>query len=216
VSAQVGFPEQGGYAVISQVLRISVLVSLMVALLPEWVDAQGRVKSPIAVRKLEKVERIRTPEYRTTLSSGSKRPKEWIRFSVLYDTLPEWMDGLTFRYYVLLRNPKAPDGKLYTFCGLEVGYSDIEKGRNHISVAFLRPGAVERFGKVYAYAVEVVYKGQILAVRSEAEQKFIPKWWMDDRVMKSDKLVRRPGYLLNREQTPWALINVDDFEHIIK
>ena len=200
----------------THVLRFLVLVGLVVALTPGQGAAQARrTKPPVAIDKVDMTENLRTPEYRTASSSGAKRPRDWTRFMVRYTSVPEWVDGLTVRYHVLLRDAKAEDGKVYTLCRLDVSYSDISRKRKpHISVAYLREEATERFGKVYAYAVELVHGGGVVDAEAEGGKKLPKKWWTDDRVIQSDKVVVRTGYLLNRNKSPWSLVNVDDYEQI--
>jgi len=41
-------------------------------------------------------------------------------------------------------------------------------------------------------------------------------WWKSDAVLKNPrvKVTKRSGRLLNRSQTPFALVNIDDYEVI--
>ena len=39
-------------------------------------------------------------------------------------------------------------------------------------------------------------------------------WWKDERVIDSDLVSKRAGYLLNKKESPFELINMADYEWI--
>lgn len=158
---------------------------------------------------------MRTPNYRTDAAGGLKPPGQWVQITVYYDTEPEWVDELLFRYYVLTENTE--DGqKKYSLFRNTVTYVDIERGRNHMSTVFLRPSAIKRYGKPVAIGVEVVYQGKVVDEKTEKAIGTLPdgKWWEHPNVVESKFVSIRDGYLLNRAQSPFALINIDDYEVI--
>lgn len=160
---------------------------------------------------------IRTPRFKTSVPETSKRPAEWARISVVYDTAPDWVDELTFRYYVLCS--KTEKGKTrYSFYRETIRYGDIEKGREHVSALFIHPSAVKRYGPPVAAAVEISLDGQVVAVDSDVDQgmssRLPPDWWTNSTVLESKEVTARDGYLLTRQNTPFASINVDDYEAI--
>jgi hypothetical protein len=152
---------------------------------------------------------VKTPEYTTSVSRGKGTPRDWGELTVIYDTQQEWLDELTFQYYVLLFDKKKSDYSLFKGT---VTFVDIPKGRNHLSTMYLRPVALARYGEVAAMAVEVVYKGEVAETKADermiAGAKLAKEWW------KSPQLTVKEGYILNRAQTPFAFVNYDDYETI--
>ena len=153
---------------------------------------------------------LRTPEYKTNINRGRVPAKSWYRLAVNYDTAPDWIDELTFQYYAMsLRTVEG--AKVYTIFKTSVRYADIEAGNKHISVAYLHPKAVERYGDVVAVAFEVVSQGAVIAEGSDV--KGVPKkWWKDPVVTESKSVTVKDGYMLSKADTPFALINIDDYE----
>jgi len=153
------------------------------------------------------------PQYRTNVARGVKPPEEWSRIQVTYDTAPEWIDELTFQYFVLTER-EQDDAKAYSLFKNTVRYADIEQGRDHMSTVFLRPSTVKRYGLPVAIAVEIRLKGEVIAEAAEAEIKVPEQWWRNPAVTQNEGVTTRDGYLLDRSQSPFALINIDDYEVI--
>ena len=159
---------------------------------------------------------VRTPEYRTSARRGMNRPGTWARVMVEYETEPEWIDELIFSYYVLTLT-EVDGKKSYSFFRNNVRYIDIKEGRRHYSAVFLRPNTIERYGEPVAIAVEISYKGEIAGTATDVEKSAgLPagEWWKNRRVIDNDLVTERNGYLLNRAESPFALINIDDYEAI--
>jgi hypothetical protein len=181
--------------------------------------AEARGEAKIArIRRVEGLGArglVRTPSYRTDAPGGQKPPGEWVQITVYYDTEPEWVDELLFRYYVLTEITEGGQ-KRYSLFRNTVTYIDIEKGRNHMSTVFLRPSTVKRYGKPVAIGVEMVHQGKVIDEKTEKVMAELPegKWWEHPRVVESKFVTIRDGYLLNRAQSPFALINIDDYEVI--
>lgn len=157
---------------------------------------------------------VKTPEYKTNAPRGISPQKEWFRIITEYDTAPEWIDELTFQYFILSLTTvdRAPS---YSIFRVAVRYSDIAAGRGHLSTAFLHPKALERFGEVVAVAVEILHEGRVIAEETDVRGSQIPPdWWQNPQVTESETVTARNGYLLDRSQSPFALINIDDYEFI--
>ncbi len=153
--------------------------------------------------------RIRTPTFSSSLPGPTKPPREWIQIAVTYDTYPAWIDELTFKYYVLSLGRE--DGKpVFSLFENTVTYVDIERGRGHVNTMYLRPPAVDRYGDVLAIAVEVIEGGNVVAQESVQPKDYAPDWWKKAR----ENVKVRAGYLLNRAQTPFQMINPDDYEYV--
>ena len=182
------------------------LFSLLM-ILPASIQAQGTSNSRIlALRKLDGVGKrglLRTPIYETNISRGRMNAQNWGRAYVEYDTAPDWIDEMTIRWYVLLKDRSNE----YVMLKGSTSYVDIEKGRQHRAEIFIRPQTLKRYGEIAAIAVEFVSAGQ--TVGGEATSFKGSKNWFQ-----SSAVDTRDGVLLNRNKTPWAFINSDDYQSI--
>ncbi len=158
-------------------------------------------------------ERVPTPQYRTSIPE--RRPAvrgEWGRITTKYDTSPEWIDDLTFEYFALLVREERGEPPQYSLFRGTVVYMEIEQGRGKESTAFLRPRTLRRYGEMIGIAVEVSHEGEVVAVESQELRGSVAEgqeeWW------RNPNLTPRDGYILNRSETPFALINYDLYESI--
>lgn len=169
----------------------------------------------VKLRKLTGLGRrgfVKNPEYRTSLGGTVGFDKDWCQITLDYITAPEFIDDLTFQFYAVSEGV-IEGKKIFSFYKSAVKYGDIERG-NHVCTMFLRPSAVKRFGELFAIAVEVLYKGNVVEEMSEEVQKMPEKWWKNPLVLESPNTVIRDGYLINRAQSPFALISVEGYEFI--
>ncbi|MBU1910362.1 MAG: hypothetical protein KJ726_09970, partial [Verrucomicrobia bacterium] len=133
---------------------------------------------------------------------ATARTRNWFQILTQYDTAPEWMEELTFTYYVLARDKQATQRTQVLFRG-EVTYVTIQKGR-HMSDMYLHPSTIARYGEVEAMAVLVTFKGQLVAMESQPASQ--QRWW--------EQLAPVDGFILNRMETPFAMIDFDVYEAI--
>lgn len=171
----------------------------------------------VTIRKLiglGKQGKIKTPQYRTNVSGGTKPEREWVQITVTYDTAPDWIDELTFQYHVLALTTTKEGKKSYSLFRDTVRYVDIERGRGHESTMFLWPNAIKRFGELMAVAVEISHEGKVVAEKSDHPKNIPEGWWKRPEVVENEMVTIRNGYLLNRSQSPFAFINMDDYESI--
>ncbi len=173
----------------------------------------------LKIRALEGLSRralIETPRYDADVRRSVKRPREWVEIKTTYDTAPEWIDSLTFQYYAMSRG--EVDGRpAYSLYKENVTYGDIQEGREHISTAYLRPHALLRFGQLVAIAVEIRFEGTLIAYVSDRQDRDLPEdWWENKRVLNSDVVTERDGYLMDRASSPFKYINMQDYEYIRK
>lgn len=180
-------------------LRVAMVVAVAV-LCGLGAQAQSKTKF-IKIRKLD-VDEVKPPVYSTNYSGGGGGDK-WVQVTVEYNTLPEWIDRLEFRYFVMVESKR---GERRRFTG-DVAYVDIQRG-SHESTMFLRPRTLARYGKPKGVAVEVSYHGEILLQEAEPKARGNVRWWRDT------KYPQKTGYLLNRAQTPFIFIRYDDHEII--
>jgi hypothetical protein len=159
---------------------------------------------------------VETPKYQvtTTIQGGVKNPQKWGKVTVYYDTTPEWIDDLSFQYFVMSRKMEG-SATVFSFYTVTVRYMDIRRGVNHESSVFLRPSALERHGDVIAAAVEISSGGKVLAEETHQEGvKLADRWWRQPAVVESKDVAARDGYLVDRAHSPFALVNIDDQEAI--
>ena len=144
---------------------------------------------------------VRSPEYQ--LSGGpSKRSKngEWLEMEVDFQTEPEMIDELTFKFTALVEK---------TLLTGEVTCVNIMKGRDHYVVMYLSPKALSRLTKgkplnttsIENVWVEVGYQGMRLDT-SSFRPGAIPN------------LPQVAGLLLNKSETPFAPLFYDRYEEL--
>lgn len=166
--------------------------------------------------------KILTPTYTTSIPRGVNPARTWGKIEVLYETnrtKDDWIDELTFHYYALART--VDKGKpAYSFYKVNVHYVDIQAGARpilHRSVVYLRPTAILRYGELEAVAVEIRHAGEVIAAATDISPGAkLPsgEWWTNPVVTESPITTLRTGYLLDREHSPFALVNIDDYEVI--
>lgn len=161
-----------------------------------------RAADNVQVRKLD-VKKFPTPQYQLSSSQMKGKSRDWVGITSEYDTDAEWTDELTFTYYVLLRG-KDPKGPRQSLLRGKVTYVNIEAGRGHKSDVYLHPSTLARFGDVEMVAVLIEANGRLLAGESLPKAKV--RWW--------EQMSPQDGLVLNRMQTPFAMINFDDYEAV--
>ena len=184
--------------VIAPILFLAVFFSFMV---PDVFSQATPASKLIRVRKI-KMQKQRTPEYevkRVQMTTGKIR--NWMQIQVAFDTAPEWMDQIDFTYYAVVKSKKGKEK--YTLFRNSLSYVNIEKG-SHESVMYLHPSTLERYGDVERVAVILRVNGQVAAIESDPPSS--QRWW--------EQLPPLDGYLLNRLETPFALINYDNYPAI--
>jgi hypothetical protein len=149
----------------------------------------------------------------------SARPKNWMEVEVAFSWLPspapveKYADDIVLDYYVLLANKTAanPQGTLLTgqvtHCSVPAMQNDLK------SVMYVSPRTLERFfdGKIPSSATSAVVdigvtisrQGQVLAQKS---LKSPGAWW--------PQYQKTSGFLLNKNETPFAPINADYYEAV--
>jgi len=164
-------------------------------------------KEGIVIRKMEATgpaTKIRTPEIKNDANEPQAQVKDWARISVQYETDAEWIDELEFRYTVVVKNPKLNGPSAFTMFPATVTYVDIPKGKRHLSTVFLRPNTIERYGFVEWAGVKVYIRGEQVAVAQMPDDQ--RPWTISYKT--------KEGVLLNRSQTPFALVAIDNYEAI--
>lgn len=163
---------------------------------------------------------VTTPEYSVNFGPKNKKVaknKEFLEIEVSFDWQPRekepaFLDELSFNYYILLNNKSRenPEGTLLTG---SVTHIAIPQAKGLNSVMYISPRTLERFfaGKPPATAsaavidvgVTITKQGQLVA---EASWKGRGQWW--------SQFQQVPGYVLNKNETPFAPLAWDYYEAI--
>ena len=186
-------------------MKTFLLASAALACLSLAASAQAPV-TPGAV-KLGKVApaMVKTPE--CALSSGpvkrTGRAQEWFEIEVEYETKPEEIDELTFKFTAQIAKQLVTG---------EVTYQNIAAARDHFAVIYISPKGLEKLlGKtplgpnsIENVWVEVNHQGQTLG--KEGEAAFKPQ--------AKPNAQQKPGFMLTKSQTPFAPLWYDRYEEI--
>jgi hypothetical protein len=165
----------------------------------------GQPQVPLVVRRITGT-KVETPEYQIKKSQFAARTRQWYQIIVDYEVAPEWLDEATFTYYVLTQSKRPEPGRNpRTLFKGEVTYINIGRGRRRSDI-YLHPSTVDRYGEVERVAVEVRVGGAIVARDGLPQGTAQQRWW--------ESFAPQDGFVLNRMQTPFAMINFDDYEAI--
>jgi hypothetical protein len=163
---------------------------------------------------------VTTPDYNFSFGPKGKKVsknKDFLEVEVSFDwqprqKKPEFLDEVTINYYILLNNKSRenPQGTLLTGSVTHVAIPQ-SKGLN--SVMYVSPRTLERFfeGKtpnsassgVVDVGVTITQQGQLVA---ESSWKGKGQWW--------STLQQVSGYVLNKNETPFAPLAWDYYEAI--
>jgi len=163
---------------------------------------------------------VTTPEYSINYGPKNKRVaknKDFVELEVSFDWQPkakepQFLDELTINYYVLLNN-KSKEYPKGTLLAGSVTHTAIPQAKGLNSVMYISPRTLERFfdGKAPAnigaaiidVGVTITKQGQLVA---EQSWKGKGQWWAS--------LQQVSGYILNKNETPFAPLAWDYYEAI--
>ncbi len=158
-----------------------------------------------------------TPEFEVkNVRKSSTRPRDWAQITVRFDVAPEWIDNLVIEYHVLSMTRREGQN-VYSLMRQTVEHLDVERGRDRLSAVFVPPAAVKRHGPPVAVYARFVVDGQMVAevneVDAAARQSGLPEdWWQNRLVLDNPNVTVRDGNLWKLFATPFAFINMDDYE----
>jgi hypothetical protein len=148
------------------------------------------------------------------------RPKSWMEIETTFSWHPrlatqKFSDDVVFNYYVLLSNRGAsfPQGTMLTG---QVIHNSVPANQNDLkTVMYVSPRSLERFfdGKIPTsisaaiidIGITVTIQGQVVAQQS---LKGSGAWW--------PQYQQTAGFLLNKNETPFASLNSDYYEPVKK
>jgi hypothetical protein len=197
------FPEATEVSIPAIPLSMKTLTLALISLSALATGAFAQIPVGPTSIKLGKIEisGVKTPEYQIT-GGQNKRYKlgTWLEFEVGYDTVPEEIDELTFKFSALIEK-KLLDG--------EVTYVNIAKGKDHYGSVYISPKAIDKLtgGKPLSPAaienvwVEVSRQGQVLGKVSH-------------RPGAPPNVPHLTGLILNKTQTPFAPLFYDRYEEV--
>jgi hypothetical protein len=162
----------------------------------------GGQRMPIIVRKVDGG-KVSTPQYAVKGASSPAKTKDWFKVAIEYDSEPDWIDELNFTVYVLVRG-RTRDAPPETMFKGETSYIHIAAGRRHLADMYLNPTIISRFGDPIGIAVEARIGGRLVAQTGKPEPT--APWWNNYTPVE--------GVLLDRSQTPFVFVDIDDQEII--
>jgi hypothetical protein len=184
------------------------------------VDISAFGQPPNTDYKILKIEPnfLESPIYSAGYTKRGAKPKSWLEIEVSFEWQPrlrdpKFIDELTFNYYILLKNrsPQYPQGTLLVG---SVTHTSIPQEKDMHSVVYVSPRTLERFfeGKVPANAeqalvdvgVTITKQGQQVAAISWKSKT--GEWW--------PQFQQTPGFVLNKNETPFAPLAWDFYEAI--
>ena len=182
----------------------AIRISLLFVFVPLIASAQTQLAPDFQITKISK-NLISAPQFAYT---GAERYQtnqrdRWLEVEVEFTAAPEFTDELIVKYYILF------NGKLLTG---EVTHSNIPSGRQRRSVMYVTPNALAHLADnrpitantCQNVTVQVVQQG---AVKDEASLvRAAPQWYAG--------MSQVSGFLLNKDQTPFAPLYWDRYEQI--
>lgn len=167
-------------------------------------------------------ELVITPEYNFNFGPKNKKVaknKEWLEVEVSFDWQPKakeprFLDELTVNYYILLNDNRDP--KKNTLLTGSVTHTAIPQEKGMKSVVYVSPRTLERFfeGKtpttataaIFNVGVTLTQQGQLVAESSWKGDARSRQWWTGFQQVS--------GYVLNKNETPFAPLAWDYYEAI--
>lgn len=185
-------------------MRATLSCFCLTILLATGLDAQVRGPIEFQLTKITK-NLISTPQFTYTGAQQyqTNLREQWLEVEATFAAAPAFTDDLTFKYFILF------NGKLLTG---EVTHANVAAGRENRSVMYVSPRALARFNAnrpvtanlVQNVAVQIVQQG---AVKSELSLSTGPAQWFAT-------LPATAGFVLNKNETPFAPIYWDRYEQI--
>ena len=147
----------------------------------------------------------------------SQKSRVWGVFDVTFQTVPQWIDSMTITYMVMLFNPKADakkNEKQLTLMQTTVEYADVAQDREHKAGAVVLPAALLRLGEPIGFAASISVAGKEVASQgvSRGPLSSHKEWWKEDAVLNSQNVQRRDAYMVDRMDSPFQLVDPDDYE----
>jgi len=179
-----------------------IALTILVSLSATAAFGQGRA-SEFRVTKINR-DLITSPDFNYSGAEQQRSNHErWLRVDVQFSAAPEFTDELTFKYYILA------GGKVLTG---EVTHVNILAGRELYSVMYVPPHALAQVlrsrtpntNSIENVAVQILQKGEVKDEFMMARGR--PDWF--------STLPALSGFVLNKNETPFAPLFWDHYEQI--
>lgn len=193
------------------------LAILTVVCLPLPAQEQER-RVRVRIQEVE-FKNMLSPLYQAQSDPRARRDDEWLQIMLKYesDARGGWADEIELEWNVVV-TPKT-GSKRPVLVKKVVTYVDVEDGEHH-AVVYLRPTFIQRYygakrvsrGDIWIH-VEAKADGAVADKHDYSRATNAPKnWWQatEPRVMIVDNA------LLSRDETPFAPLDYDFYEHIRK
>ncbi|MDE1171142.1 MAG: hypothetical protein PW734_08050 [Verrucomicrobium sp.] len=195
--------------------KFSWILFLLVAVPSFSFAQQGDTNGPVVITKVE-ANLVPTPNY--TVSAATSTPvtpsPKWLQVNFDFTARNEkpFIDTLQFRVYVEVAEPSGPDdqeGSPALLVG-ETTFINVPNERDLHGSFFIHPYTIRRFGGENAFSnfkakrnirVEALIDGQQISFHDEH----------DDDANWVSSLRKISGMVLPRDQSPWALVNIDRY-----
>lgn len=195
-----------------------ILPSAAAALVALTLQVQAQINAEYKITNVEP-NFIEAPSFSGSNYTKRSKPKSWLEVEVAFEwesrlKVPKYTDELTFTYYILLNNAALNQDRKPTLLVGTVTHASIPQEKDMHSVVYIAPRSIERFfdGKpptnakqsVLDIGVTISKQGQIVA--QSGYQNKTGAWW--------PQYQQTPGYVLNKNETPFASLAWDYYEAI--
>jgi hypothetical protein len=176
-----------------------VTVFVLAILAASGLTARAQQQQVVELRKAE-AQIVDSPTYQLANTNllGVPPSQRWLQIQTTFDTTQDWIDELTFRYYVLVG--EGPSAKI--FVG-EVTHVDIPRKAGQMTFAYIHPNTLQRHTRgnlPERVTVQVLYKERPLA-QLNARGDGAGRWW--------EAMVNTRGFILAPKETPFSLVVLD-------
>jgi hypothetical protein len=145
------------------------------------------------------------------------KPKSWLEVEVTFDWQPrlkepKYTEELAFDYYILL-NLKGPQNPQGTLLVGSVTHVSVPQGKKMHSAVYVSPRSLERlFGEIPSQVGQAVV--DVGVTISKAGQPVAAASWKSRSIGWWAPLPPIPGFVLKKDETPFAPLAWDYFEPI--
>jgi hypothetical protein len=192
-------------------------------------QAQGASRGPVSatITKVDSAP-VRSPAQTVTSHAIDSSAPSWLQLTAKYttkngqgrdvDARSTWQEELTVEWYVLL-TPRGRQGKPILM-HRTVTYMDLDdKKREHYADLYIRPAFIKRYcgasfngnSQEMKMYVQIKVGGQTLH-KYTSDTVETAKWWE----WEPPRVELRHEELLTRDETPFAAMDYDYYEHIKK
>jgi hypothetical protein len=159
----------------------------------------ARAQQVVEIRKAE-AQIVDSPLYQLTNTTvlGATASQRWLQIQTTFDITQEWIDELTFRYYVLV----GDDQNRKILVG-DVTHVNIPRKAGQVTFAYLHPNTLARYTRGQLpdrITVQVLYKERPLT-QANARGEGTQRWW--------EAMVNTRGLILAPKDTPFSLLVLD-------